>query len=119
MSEEECNQDEAIAMDLSDESEPEEKEIMCTEISKKAMVLAKWLTLFLLQLQTRFRMPDLALSALFSFLTTFLCILGLCSTFCGEIAKAFPRSLHMARGSFTEKNKFRRYVVCRKCHKLY
>ena len=94
----------------------EEEEIACTDISQRASVLAKWLTLFFLQLQTRFHLPDLALSALFSFLTTFLCIMGLFNPFCSEVAKAFPRTLYVARGSYTEKLRFRRYV---KCHHLY
>ena len=104
---------------LTDDSEPEESEIKWFGISQRAEVLAKWLTLYLLQLQTRYGLSDKAISSLFSFLTTFLCILGTFNALCNEIAKAFPRSLYLARSTLTERVKFCRYVVCRKCHKQY
>lgn len=119
VSDEEWNRDEEILMDVSEESEPEEQEIVCAEISQRARALSRWLTLFLLQFQTRFRLPDSCVSLLFSFHTTFLCILGQFNSLSSEIAKAFPRSLYMARASYTDTVKFRRYVVCRRCHNLY
>ncbi len=56
---------------------------------------------------------------LFSFLATFLCVLGQFSTQCKEMAKAFPRSIYLARGQFCEKHLFKRLVVCRKCKQVY
>ena len=101
------------------DSEPEEDEVPYVGISRRTKVLAKWLTLFLLQLQSRYRLPDSAVSCIFSFLFTFFCLLGTFNTFCKDISKAFPRSLHLAKLDFTGKQKLARYVVCRKCHNIY
>ncbi len=106
-----------------EESEPEECDVDFDSMSSSS-ILARWLVLFLLHLQSAFRLSKAAVQCLFSFLATFLCVLGQFSTQCKstqckEIAKAFPRSIYLARGRFCEKSLFKRLVVCRKCKRVY
>ena len=115
---EEWNEDDSVENDILDESEPEH-EIPRANVSVKASILARWLVQFLLHLQTVYCLSNAALSCVFCFLTTFLCILGRFSDVCNDIARAFSRSFYMAKQKFCEKLKVKRYVVCQKCHKLY
>ena len=101
-----------------DESDPED-EIVPSNVSTTASILARWLVQFLLCLQVVYHLSNAALSCLFRFITTFLCVLGRFSELCGDLARAFPRSLYMAKQKFCDKLKVKRYVVCRTCHKLY
>ena len=55
---------------VEDDSEPEE-EIQFVGISPTAKVLARWLTLFLMQIHSQYKVPESAVSRLFSFLFTY------------------------------------------------
>ena len=116
--EEDWNEDQELLEGNTDDSEPE-NDIDCVGVSSRAKVLAKWLTLFLLQLQSRYKLPEPAVSCLFTFLFTFFCVLGSLHPFCNEIAKVFPRSLYNAKSRFATKVKFLRYVTCRKCSSIF
>ena len=102
-----------------EDSEPEENEIDVADISSTSSILARWLAIFLLHLQSTYRMSKAVVQCLFSFLATFLLVLGQLSAPCREVAKAFPRSAYLARGKFCEKVTFKRYVACRKCKQVY
>ena len=107
-----------LRMIVIDESDPED-EISLANVSITASVLARWLVQFLLHLQCVYRLSNAALSSIFRFITTFLCVLGRFSELCNDLARAFPRSLYIAKQKFCDKLKVKRYVVCRKCHKLF
>ena len=68
--------------------------------------------------QSVFHLPNSALSLLFGFVSAVFVVLGRVSDFCKEIAAVFPRTLFTARNNHSRRFKFRRYVVCRKCHRL-
>ena len=74
---------------------------------------------FLLHLQCVYRLSNAALSSIFRFITTFLCVLGQISELCNDLARAFPWSLYIAKQKFCDKLKVKRYVVCQKCHELF
>ena len=83
--------------------------------------MCTWLSLYLLTLRAVFRLPDRAINLLFRFLKLFLTVIGIFSSQCKEIASCFPKSLYRAikESGLQQKNTFTKYVVCRKCHKLY
>ncbi len=115
--EEDWNRDETLPEESSD-SEPDD-EIECVGVSSSAKVFAKWLSLFLMQLKSRYKLPEAAVSCLFMFLSTFFCVLGSLHPFCNEIAKVFPRTMYSAKSRLVTKVKFLRYVTCRKFHNIY
>lgn len=115
--EEDWNEDQVLLEEDMD-SEPED-EIECVGVSSRAKVLAQWLTLFLLQLQSKYKLPESAVSCLFTFLFTFFCVLGSLQPFCNDIAKVFPRSLYNAKSRFSTQSKFLRFITCRKCSNIY
>ena len=103
---------------VEDDSEPEE-EIQFVGISLTAKVLARWLTLFLMQIHSQYKVPESAVSRLFSFLFTFFCVLGSVHPLCSDIAKVFPRTVYRAKLTFAKELKFVRYVTCPRCKKIY
>lgn len=116
--------DEDLAHDLSDsDSEPEDN-IDLQTADRKSTMLLNWTLLFLVYLQAVFRLSDGVLGHLIKFLKVLFTVLGQFCTICAQIALAFPASLYRARNTnflrtHAEDHKFKRYVVCRKCHKLY
>ncbi len=101
------------------ESEPEDNELPVSGGSQRPAVLARWLALILLYMQTTFHISEVAIACFFKFLKAFLAVLGRACSMCAEIAKCFPSSSYVARKAFIQAVRFRRYVVCRKCHHLY
>ena len=82
--------------------------------------LAKWLLVFILYLQSIFHLSDSVVGYLIKFMKTFFGVVGRFCTACAEIAAVFPSSLYRARKAcHIDDLKFKRYVVCRKCHRLY
>ena len=118
---EEWNDSDEISQDLNGESEPEDSLHNHTETSsfETSLILARWLAQFLLHLQSSYRLSNAVIACIFSFLSTFLCVLGRFSSKCNEIAKAFPNSMYLAKKKFCDKFNFKRYAVCRKCHQIY
>ena len=98
---------------------PQEVEVNVATASKNSVILTKWLTLFFLHLQAVFRIADGAIACILCFLKSFLNVLGEFSSVVAEIAKLFPSSMYKARKMYTKELRFRRNVVCRKCHRLY
>lgn len=81
--------------------------------------LVTWLILFLVRLQSKFYLPDTAVSCLLKFLYAFLCIIGRHSTFVARISTNFPTSVFLLKKYFGWKETFVRYVVCCKCYSVY
>lgn len=65
-----------------------------------------------------FRLTDVAVNYFLFFFKSFFSVLGRYSPIGTEIAKYLPSSLYTAKRIYNE-IQFRRYVVCRKCHKIY
>ena len=81
--------------------------------------LVSWLVLFLVRLQARHYLPDVAIACLLKFLYTLLVIIGRQSVFVANMAKQFPCSLHCLRKYWNVNDDFVRLVVCRKCYSVY
>ena len=82
--------------------------------------LAKWLLVFILYLQSIFHLSDSVVGYLLKFMKTFFGVVGRFCTACAGIAAVFPSSLYRARKAcHIDDQKFKRYVVCHKCHRLY
>ena len=80
-------------------------------------VLAKWLLVFILCLQSIFLLSDSVVGYLIKFMKTFFRVVGRFCTACAEIAVVFPSSLYRVRKAcHIDDLKFKRNVVCRKCH---
>ena len=84
--------------------------------------LAKWLLVFILYLQSIFHLSDSVVGYLIKFMKTFFGVVGRFCTacICAGIAAVFPSSLYTARKTcHIDDLKFKRCVVCHKCHRLY
>ena len=87
------------------------------ESSKLLMIY----TVFLLMFQTVFRISDRAMDILFSFLFTFLKMVGKCLS-SGVIVLFSSRMAHnlaQARKQAGGRQKFVQYACCPKCHSIY
>ena len=112
--------DPGLPQNSDSESEPETDTLMVpNEVSSKLSILARWLIIFLLSLQAAFQISDNAIQCLFSFLKTFLTVLGRYSTDCAAIAISLPSSLYKGRKMILGKRCFTRHTVCCKCNHLY
>ena len=80
--------------------------------------LVSWLVLFLVRLQARHYLPDVAIACLLKFLYTLLVIIGRQSVFVANMAKQFPCSLHCLRKYWNVNDDFVQLVVCRKCYSV-
>ena len=121
-SEEEWIDDEELSSSLKDDIDSEDSEPEDTAsipVQSLATTPAKWLTLYLLQLQGAYHRSNGVINCLFRFLSTFLFILSTFCSQCSELAKAFPSNLYLARKYFADKVKFARLVVCHKCYNVY
>ena len=83
------------------------------------VALLTWLLLFLLRMQAKHYIPDVALNSLLKFLYMFLVILGRYSEFVQCIVPIFPKTLYHLQNFFKLKEEFTRFVVCRKCYSVY
>ena len=81
--------------------------------------IVTWLVRFLVLLQARHYIPDIAINALLKFLHVLFVVLGRFSTLAFSIASAFPSSVHMLRKHINQPGSFVKFVVCPKCHQLY
>ena len=86
----------------------------------KQTALAKWLLIFIIYLQSIFHLSDSVSDYLIKFMKTFFGVVGCFCMTCTEIAAVFRPSLYGARKAcHIDDRKFKCYVVCRKCHRLY
>ena len=83
-------------------------------------VIVTWMLYFLLVWQTACHLSDNGLEWLLQFLSKFLHLIGIQSSYVAGIASIFPGTLYLMR-QFLELDRdvFLRYVVCPKCTKLY
>lgn len=89
-----------------------------TDTSTSAVVL--WLVYFIIALQKKHYIPDVAVSTLLKFLAAFFKVIGLCFPQTTDLFKHFPSSLYQLRKVVgTSEEKFKRYVVCSKCYAVY
>lgn len=102
-----------------DEEPPElEGNSQCEVVQGQSRVLTIWLLHFFFSLQSVFHMSDSALGYLIRFLKVFFVVLGRFCSIAAEISECLPSSLYQAK-SLLKRPKFRKYVVCKKCHRIY
>ncbi len=82
-----------------------------SENDEAQMALLTWFLLFLLRMQAKHYIPDVALNSLLKFLYAFFLILGRYSEFVGHV----PAS---SRNFFKLTEEFTRFVVCRSAHTM-
>lgn len=77
--------------------------------------------IFLFMWQTVFRLSDVRMGVLLSFISVFLLIVGkkLGSLFILDFVKCLPKTLYSARKSLENEDSFVKYVCCPKCSSLY
>ena len=113
------NEDESeLSQDLKDQDEEEpqlESEIQIETIQGQSRALAIWLHQFMLCIQAVFHISDNALSFCIRFFKGFFSVLGRFCKVSAEIAECLPSSLYAAKVGINQP-KFRKYVVCKKCH---
>ena len=80
--------------------------------------LSRWVLLFLMFIDTTYKLSNTVISVPLRFFRVFLTVLGQFSIVASGIAQSLPSSLYMANKRGNEL-KFRNYVVCRKCHNIY
>ena len=116
------NEDESeLSQDLKDQDEEEpqlESEIQIETIQGPSRALAIWLHQFMLCIQAVFHISDNALSFCIKFFKVFFSVLGRFCKVSAEIAECLPSSLYAAKVGINQP-KFQKYVVCKKCHKIY
>ena len=78
-----------------------------------------WIVGFLIQLQAKHYIPHSALNLLLKFFYTIFCILGQFSEFTSNMATHFPSTIYQLKKTLPVVHQFTRFVVCRKCWKLY
>ena len=102
--------------DIGEDSEPEVMSVQ--DLPPQSLAIVRWLTLFLLSLQAAYHLSNRAINYLFRFLATLFTVLAR-YTVTSNFAQSFPPTLYLAKKRFLNKVKFLRYVVCRKCFKIY
>ena len=80
--------------------------------------LARWIILFLMFIQATHKLLNAVVSVVLKFLRVLLTVLGHYSTLAMNVSLSLPTSLYKANRLENELS-FQRYVVCRKCHKIY
>ena len=90
----------------------------CSEESTKLLMIY---TAFLLMFQTVFRISDRAMNILFSFLCTFLKMIGKClsSDILTSFSSRMASNLRQARTQAGGRQTFVQYVCCPKCCSIY
>lgn len=81
--------------------------------------LITWLANFLLRLQSRHFMPDVALDALLKFIYIFLVVLGRFSDICKSLSHNLSQSLYSLKKFLGLKDKLEQLAVCPKCNSIY
>lgn len=89
-----------------------------TTTSLRSHALSQWLLYVLMFMQATIKLSESVLLFFFRFLAVFLSVLGQFSTVVQEIAQSLPSSLQVARQARKELI-FQRYVVCRRCHRIF
>lgn len=84
-----------------------------------AMSIARWICLFLALWQYHFNITDGALECLLKFIHGLLTILVQQCGLSDVILLAFPSSLYLYHKFFNTSERFKKFVVCIKCHTLY
>ena len=103
-------------LELSDPVTPSDSQL--DSVSMQSQALSRWVLLFLMFVRTTYKLSNTVISVLLRFFLVFLTVLGQFSTVASGIAHSLPSSLYMAHKRGNEL-KFRKYVVCRKCHNIY
>lgn len=99
------------------EPPPDVPIIMSGETSSST-VLSRWIVHFIVVMQAIFRLSDVVVNYFLAFFQVFFRILGQTPSTGTDMAQNLPSSLYTAKKKYKHM-KFQRYVVCRKCHKLY
>ena len=86
---------------------------------KNACAMLMWLIGFLLNLHTKYYIPDAAMNLLIQFFCAFVCVTGRFSSLMKEVSSIFPKSLPSMIALVNGEPSFTKFVVCRKCHALY
>jgi len=111
-------EDQTFLENLECEEEPPSAHTQLQAGHSKSKALAMWLLHFLLSFQAVYHISDKALAFFLKFLSVFFSVLGQFCKISAEIAGFWPSSLYQAKLCIS-KPKFRKYVVCKKCHKIY
>ena len=86
----------------------------------KQNALSTWLTIVILFLHVRYHLTEIITSKIFRILKVFLLVLGRFCSFAANVATAFPATFYQAvKRHNMNKEYFKRYVVCKKCHQIY
>ena len=80
--------------------------------------LSMWLTHFLMFMQAVFRLSDTVIPYFIRFLRVFFSVLGRSCKIAAEIAEYLPSSLYKAV-IYENRLIFRKYVICKRCHRIY
>lgn len=86
--------------------------------SNQSVSLSKWILYFLMLMQTKFKLSGTVISFFLKFFIVFLSILGKISKQAADISGLLPPSLYSAR-LLENQAQYVRYVVCKRCHKIY
>ena len=100
------------------EEEPLVEELQPQVVEGHSRALTMWLLHFLLFVQAVFHISDNALTYFIKFFKVFFSVLGRFCKVSLEIAESLPSSLYRAKLCIS-KPEFRKYVVCKKCHRIY
>lgn len=100
-----------------DDSPP--SDVIITEDEQRSKRLNAWLVMFIVHLQTVFHLTDMATDCILKFLSAFLTVLGRFAPICSSIVEYFPHNLYKLRKYNGSKLPCRKYVTCRKCHRIY
>lgn len=111
--------DENEVTDFQEERPPPDVASINNMGSSTARDLSRWIVHFVVVMQAVFRLSDVVVNYFLAFFKTLFRVLHWNSSSGTDIEQALPSSLYAARTEFYKKLEFQRYVVCRKCHKLY
>ena len=106
----------------SDESSSEECPELPNEVNRTCTIesaVLSWLLIFILRLQAKYYIPDVAIQCLIRFLHILFSVLGRYSPVIANIASKFPRSLYYLRKQYSSGQEFKKFVVCLKCNTIY
>lgn len=109
--------EEQLNEDFADEDSPGVPQV--GESDKSVHSLVSWLVLFLLRLQSKYYIPEVAMACLLKFLYAFFVVVGFHSEYVASMVEEFLRSLYCLRKYWNLDADFNRLVVCRKCYSVY
>ena len=111
------NEDEAVICADLCEDEPDFDSNMET-VPSTFGIFSWWLLHFLMYMQAVFHLSDVVITNFLQFFRVFFTVLGWLCAVGTEIAQNLPSSLYLAR-KHDKQLQFRKYVVCKKCHRIY